>query len=110
MTTLSGSNGTVMPETQAPLVLHKESGLPVCQDRLVKVVYHIGSLYASWHNFTKIRRQFCEKFKHAMPGATDEYSGKVRTVLNIEQLVKHSTWQELEWVLGRITLTAEFFQ
>lgn len=110
---MARSNGTTkrgthhQPEIVTQIMLCRKDQLPACQDRLVEVVYHGGSLYSSWHIFTKMRRQFQKKFGHPIPGVTDTYEGPVRTRLNVNQFIDGSAGEELWWVFIRIVLKDE---
>ena len=90
-----------MPE---PIIrLYKPNELPICRDRLVRVILFLNELrYGSWHFFTKIHRQFREKFGHSMPGVTNIYDRQVRTEFDFRKFFDAATPEQFFWILPRL--------
>lgn len=109
MEQLTKSNGATkrgmlrQPEVK-PIVLYRREELPVCQDRLARVISGHDSLYASWHSFIKMRRDFHAEFKRSMPGATDIYDKQVRAEFNLNELADTTTPKQITWIFRRLPL------
>ena len=95
------------PEIVTQITPCRKDQLPACQDRLVRILANGEYLYSGWHGFTKIRRQFQEKFGRPIPGVADDYEGPVRTKFDFDQFCDDATAEELQWIRKRIVLPNE---
>lgn len=85
------------------IILSEEKAIPACQDSLVKVVANGKTLYAAWHAFARIRREFQTKFRRPMPAVIVNFQGKVRAEFLRNELRDDD---EARWIDNRLGLTS----